>query len=79
VQVSVVLGILLLTGLDLECSGAANVETCAITQDVYAVIMALGSSTVGLFAVTSTLLMYFTAGGRRPDPAKEEMQRKLAL
>jgi hypothetical protein len=73
--VSVAVGATILSGVDLECAAARNATTCVQTGTVYALSMALGSSSVGVFAAINSMAVYYTL----PQPAPDTQARKLAL
>jgi hypothetical protein len=73
--VSIAIGATLLSGIDLECASALNSINCAYTRTIYALSMALGSSSVGLFAAVNSMVVYYTL----PRPAPDTLAAKLAL
>lgn len=73
--VSVGIGASILAGVDVNCASASNTGTCTQTSIVYALSMALGSSSVGVFAAINSMLVYYTM--RRPP--RDALEAKLAL
>ena len=73
--VSIGVGASLLAGTDLSCSSAYNTDSCRQTTVVYALSMALGSSSVGVFAAGNSMVVYYTM--RRP--MRDAVEAKLAL
>jgi hypothetical protein len=73
--VSIVIGALTLSGLDAVCGGAANPSTCTVVGLLYAGMMLLGGSSIGLLtAINATALLFAM---REPTPGEDE--RKVAL
>jgi hypothetical protein len=66
--VTIAIGSAILSGVDLNnCSGNVNPSTCSAAQNIYGIIMLLGSSSVGLFASINSFLVYLTM--KAPAPA----------
>jgi hypothetical protein len=68
--VSVVVGAIALSGVGLfeNCSGAQNPNACVNSQVVYGLIMALGSSSVGVFAAVNSIVVWYAMRGT-PGPS----------
>ena len=53
---SLALGVVLLTNLDAECASQENPSTCSSVGSVTGLIVSVGSSTLGVFALLASLL-----------------------
>jgi len=68
--VSVVVGVIVLAGVDISCAGMGDYEAaCTSTQVTYGLLMALGASSVGLFAAINSALVSFAMP---PAASKDE-------
>lgn len=65
--VSLTVGGLTLSGLDQDCATAPNQNACSDTGLMYALIMTLGSSSVGIFTAISACLAHVSMREKEPD------------
>ena len=71
---AIIVGVIVLSGVEFECAGAQNMAACVSTQEIYGLIMALGASSVGVVAAINTGLLSLTMPAKPPpDP----LERKL--
>ena len=73
--VSVGVGASILAGVDVNCSTAYNADACIQTSVVYALSIALGSSSVGVFAAVNSMLVYYTM----KRPPRDLVEAKLSM
>ncbi len=66
--VSIVVGGVVLAGVDVECASAASADTCNDVGVLYGVILTLGSSSVGVFAAINSGLAYLSMRDTAPTP-----------
>jgi hypothetical protein len=71
--VSVAVGVVVLTGVDIECAAAPNENACASTQVVYGLCMALGASSFGLFAAINIALVSLAMPPHPPEDPEEKL------
>lgn len=71
---SLLIGIVVLTGVDISCAGSsAQRDICASVEAVYGVMMALGATSVGLFAAINSCLASCAMPDSKPTDECEDM------
>ena len=78
VAASLAVGVSAIVGAGTFCAGADNTNVCTNVQVVYGLVMALGSSTAGLFAAINSIAVFYAVRGGA-DPAAGEEAHKLLL
>jgi len=76
VAASLAVGVNAIVGAGTFCAGADNTSTCINLQVVYGLVMALGSSTVGLFAAINSLVVWRAVRG---SARRDAEAAKLAI